>query len=81
LGRDVYELIILSLSVRSPMHGYQMLKIVNDVIGPFARLSNGRFYPLLSKLEEVGVIFAVEGSGGHFLSPSRCSPSPLWLSN
>jgi DNA-binding PadR family transcriptional regulator len=30
--------------------------IINDMIGPYARISNGRLYPLLSKLEKSGLI-------------------------
>lgn len=52
----MYELMILSLLVRQPMHGYLITKIINDIIGPFARVSNGRLYPLLAKLEEQGYI-------------------------
>lgn len=54
----MYELIILSLLMRWPAHGYLIAKIINDMIGPYAKLSNGRLYPLLSKLEEEGLIVA-----------------------
>jgi DNA-binding PadR family transcriptional regulator len=54
----MYELIILSFLVRSPMHGYLIARIINDMIGPYARFSNGRLYPLLAKLEEEGLIVA-----------------------
>ena len=30
----MYELIILSLLMRFPLHGYLMMKITNDQIGP-----------------------------------------------
>jgi DNA-binding PadR family transcriptional regulator len=52
----VYELIILSLVARGPVHGYIISSVINDVIGPYARASNGRIYPLLAKLEESGFI-------------------------
>lgn len=55
----LYELIILARLMRGPAHGYLMAKIINDVIGPFAKLSNGRFYPLLAKLEREGLIAVV----------------------
>ena len=54
----MYELIILSFLIRDPMHGYLMARIINDMIGPYARFSNGRLYPLLAKLEEEGLIVA-----------------------
>lgn len=54
----MYELIILSHLMRYPAHGYLIAKIINDMIGPYARVSNGRLYPLLSKLEKSGLIVA-----------------------
>lgn len=54
----MYELIILSLLIRRPAHGYLIASIINDMIGPYAKISNGRLYPLLSKLEEGGLIVA-----------------------
>src|SRR5215469_4418385 len=56
----MYELVILGFLMRRPHHGYLISKIINDMIGPFARLSNGRLYPLLAKLEQEGLIAAVE---------------------
>lgn len=58
----MYELIILSFLARRPLHGYLIAKIINDMIGPYARLSNGRLYPLLAKLEADGLITAAEGA-------------------
>src|SRR5262245_11035655 len=52
----MYELIILSLLMRGATHGYVIARVINDVVGPFARASNGRIYPLLSKLEEDGLV-------------------------
>ncbi len=59
----MYELLILSILMRGMAHGYLIASIINDIIGPYARLSNGRLYPLLSKLEELGMIIAVEKTG------------------
>lgn len=56
----MYELIILSLLMRFPAHGYLIAHIINDIIGPYARMSNGRLYPLLARLEESGLIEAYE---------------------
>jgi DNA-binding PadR family transcriptional regulator len=52
----MYELIILSLLMRWPLHGYMIAKITNDMIGPLAKVSNGTLYPLLTKLEQAGLI-------------------------
>lgn len=63
----MYELIILSLLVRFPAHGYLISHIINDMIGPYARVSNGRLYPLLAKMEESGLIeaYAEDGQERH----------------
>ena len=52
----MYELIILSQLMLQPAHGYLIASIINDSIGPYARISNGRLYPLLAKLEKTGLI-------------------------
>lgn len=52
----MYELIILILLVRFPANGYKIAHIINDIIGPYARMSNGRLYPLLARMEENGLI-------------------------
>jgi DNA-binding PadR family transcriptional regulator len=52
----MYELFILGLLTRRPAHGYLIAKIINDMIGPYARISHGRLYPLLSRLEQDGLI-------------------------
>jgi len=52
----VYELIILSLLMRFPLNRYQLAKIVDEKLGPYAKLSNGTLYPLLAKLEETGLV-------------------------
>lgn len=56
----MYELIILSLLLQGPKHGYLIAKILNDVNGPFAKTSSGRLYPLLAKLQQDGLIAAEE---------------------
>ncbi len=55
----MYELIILSLLMSGPLHGYLIAKITNDIIGPWAKVSNGTLYPLLTKLEKSGYIAIV----------------------
>ncbi len=52
----MYELIILSLLMREPIHGYLISKIINDIIGPLAKVSHGWLYPRLGKLEQEGLI-------------------------
>ena len=56
----MYEFIALSQLMQGPAHGYLIAKIMNDIIGPYARISPGRLYPLLAKLEQSGLIEAAE---------------------
>src|SRR5436853_6839910 len=58
---ELYEFIILAQLMYGPAHGYLIAKIINDMIGPYARLSYGRLYPLMAKLEQNGQI-AAEGT-------------------
>lgn len=63
----MYEFIILQRlfeHLDMPMHGYLIAKIINDIIGPFAKVSNGRLYPLLAKLEQDGLIEAADEPTG-----------------
>lgn len=55
---EMYEFIVLAQLLHGPAHGYLIAKIINDIIGPYARLSYGRLYPLLAKLEQNGLIAA-----------------------
>ncbi len=52
----MYEFLILSQLMKNSAHGYLIAKIINDIIGPYARVSNGRLYPLLAKMEQAGLI-------------------------
>ncbi len=52
----MYELIILAYLAQRATSGYQIMKVVNDAVGPYARISKGRLYPLLGRLETQGLI-------------------------
>lgn len=56
----MYELIILSLLMRGPLHGYLIMKITNDQIGPWARISSGTLSTILSKMEQEGLIAVIQ---------------------
>lgn len=60
----MYELIVLSLLMRQPMHGYLIAKILGDIIGPFAKVSHGRLYPLLNQLERDGLVVPTSPDAG-----------------
>jgi DNA-binding PadR family transcriptional regulator len=55
----MYELIVLSLLIRWPMHGYLIAKITNDLIGPWAKVSSGTLYTILTRMEQDGRIAVV----------------------
>ena len=73
----MYELFILAFLMRGPMHGYKMASIINDMIGPLAKVSNGRLYPLLSKLEHDGLIAPADDAPAGKPSDRRQRPFTL----
>jgi DNA-binding PadR family transcriptional regulator len=60
----MYELIILSLLMRWPIHGYLIVKITNDQIGPWAKMSSGTLYTILNRLEQTGLITVMPQESG-----------------
>jgi DNA-binding PadR family transcriptional regulator len=56
----VLEFAVLGLLHRTPMHGYELSKQLNSLLGAFRALSYGTLYPCLNKLYEEGLI-AKEG--------------------
>jgi DNA-binding PadR family transcriptional regulator len=58
MGRrgDVLELAVLGLLHESPMHGYELRKRLNALLGPFRALSYGTLYPCLKLLLGAGWI-------------------------
>lgn len=64
----MYELIILSLLMRWPMHGYLIVKVTNDQIGPWAKISSGTLYTILNRLEQTGLIAVMPQEQGRNFS-------------
>lgn len=63
MGRNrtaVLEFAVLGLLHRAPMHGYELSKQLNMLLGTFRALSYGTLYPCLTKLYGQGLI-AKEG--------------------
>ncbi|MBN6188732.1 PadR family transcriptional regulator [Aneurinibacillus sp. BA2021] len=52
----MYELLVLSLLMKFPLHAYLISKISNDTIGPWEQVSRGTLSTLLNKLEKAGLI-------------------------
>ena len=59
----MYELIILSLLMRWPMHGYLIMKVTNDQIGPWAKISSGTLSTMLGRLEQAQYITTLPQEG------------------
>jgi DNA-binding PadR family transcriptional regulator len=53
---DVLEFAILGLLRDAPMHGYELRKRLNSVLGSFRAISYGSLYPALRDLVERGLI-------------------------
>jgi DNA-binding PadR family transcriptional regulator len=59
VGRNrtgVLEFAVLGLLHRTPMHGYELSKQLNSLLGAFRALSYGTLYPCLNKLHQEGLI-------------------------
>lgn len=67
----MYELIILGFLMRARTHGYRISKIINDMIGPYSKISSGRLYPLFDKLAQGGFIAIVRDETNSQLNESR----------
>ena len=53
---DILELAILGLLHEAPMHGYELRKRLNVLLGSFRALSYGSLYPALKSLAQRGMI-------------------------
>ena len=60
---DVLELAILGLLQESPLHGYELRKRLNALLGSFRAFSYGSLYPCLKAMLQAGLI-AEEPAGG-----------------
>ena len=59
---DVLEMAILGLLHESPMHGYELRKRLNLLLGSFRALSYGSLYPCLKSLATSGLIVGTDAS-------------------
>ena len=60
---DVLDLAVLGLLHDAPMHGYELRKRLNVLLGAFRALSYGTLYPCLKSLLDRGWIREAEASG------------------
>jgi DNA-binding PadR family transcriptional regulator len=61
---DVLELAVLGLLHDAPMHGYELRKRLNTLLGAFRALSYGTLYPALKSLLAQGLIREVAPDDG-----------------
>ena len=54
LGGDDLQLVILALLEQRPRHGYEIIKVLEELSGGFYSPSPGTIYPALTYLEEIG---------------------------
>jgi DNA-binding PadR family transcriptional regulator len=52
----MYELLVLALLMRWPLHAYLIADITNSIMGPWEKISRGSLSGLLTKLEHSGMI-------------------------
>jgi DNA-binding PadR family transcriptional regulator len=55
----MYELFLLGKLMERPWHGYEFQRVLSSVLGPVRQVSWGTIYPLLRRMEKVGLIEAV----------------------
>src|SRR3954447_19879043 len=58
----VLELAVLGLLHESPLHGYELRKRVNALLGPLRAISYGSLYPCLKEMLAAGLLAADEAS-------------------
>jgi DNA-binding PadR family transcriptional regulator len=64
----LYELIVLSLLMHWPLHGYVIARISNDMLGPWEKISKGTMYSLLGKLERGALIQLTDSDKAYHIS-------------
>jgi DNA-binding PadR family transcriptional regulator len=69
----VLEFAILGLLQQSPMHGYELRKELNQVLGGLRSISFGSLYPALKRMHAAGLI-ATDDPGPHTRLPADAPP-------
>jgi DNA-binding PadR family transcriptional regulator len=80
VGRNrtgVLEFAVLGLLHRTPMHGYELSKQLNVLLGTFRALSYGTLYPCLNKLYADGLIAKEDDNARPPARPGRAGRSKI----
>ena len=64
MGRGDVRAAVLALLAEQPMHGYQIIREIEERSGGTWKLSPGSVYPTLQLLADEGLISAEESNGG-----------------
>lgn len=72
-GAGVLELAVLGLLHETPMHGYELRKRLNTLLGMFRAFSYGSLYPCLKQLLSQGLIAEERTDEDDRIVPSRRS--------
>lgn len=68
----MYEFMILSQLMMSPMHGYGIRQVMGRALGPYRTVAWGPLYSMLRKLEAHGLIAPYSGDKPHFWEGDDC---------
>lgn len=60
-----YELVVLGRLMYAPYHGYLIMHVVSEMVGPWQKVSPGTLYPLLGRLERDGLIQSAPATDAH----------------
>jgi DNA-binding PadR family transcriptional regulator len=81
MGRGDFKYLLLDALKDRPMHGYEIMKVMNDKYGGFYTPSPGLVYPTLQMLEDLGhvtsktengkKIYSITEEGVKFLTESK----------
>ena len=72
---DLLEFAALGVLHDSPLHGYELRKRLNGVLGTFRAISYGSLYPCLKSLVARGLLVEQEDSGSGSAAMSRRASS------
>lgn len=69
----MYELLVLALLMRWPLHAYRIVKIAGEIVGPEEQISTGTLSTLLSRLVDARLIIPTDAATTPFPSdrPAR----------
>jgi len=77
-GRGDIKFVLLELLQERPMHGYEMMKALEEKTGGFYTPSPGSIYPTLQMLEDGGMVTSAEVEGKRFTASQMPGVPRLW---